>query len=220
VDHDKETLRSGIVTSRRCPECGHHELGITTKEGDFHPLRPGNLVQILEENPEPFFENGKEAPAKSPEPDEPSSTESYWIPEPVKGDHDMRLKYGVMIKDELKPKEMTGELYQEAYMEKLRRLIEKEVNIPVAVILDKIFTSPHLASGNPKEVVFAMWKELDEIREPVKRVKAWLVDPNEKNLNHLIRPKSLSDLTSHPFTETEMEEELAQMTLEDFLSLL
>ena len=220
MERSKETLRTGIITSRMCPNCGHHELGIATKDGDFHPLRPGNLVQMLEERPEPNVENAKDTLEKSSKPDETLSTETYWVPEPVKGHREMRLKYGVMVKDELKPNEMIGDLYQEAYIEKLGRLVENETNIPVAVILDRFFASPHLSSGDPKEIALAMWKELDEVREPVKRVKAWIEDPNDENLNNLIQPKSLSDLGSSTCTETEMKEELAHMTLEDFLILL
>ena len=42
---------SGIITARDCPYCGHHEIGVTTGDGIFYPLRPGTRVQILEEIP-------------------------------------------------------------------------------------------------------------------------------------------------------------------------
>jgi hypothetical protein len=77
-----------------------------------------------------------------------------------------------------------------------------------------------LASGNPKEIAFNMWQELEEIRGPVELVKAWLDDPNEESLVNLIRPKKGEDLANEPVSDAEMKEELAQLTLEGFLELL
>ena len=44
---DKKETKNvmGVVTSRQCPECGHHEVGFTTEDGVFHPLRPGTIIQ-------------------------------------------------------------------------------------------------------------------------------------------------------------------------------
>jgi hypothetical protein len=39
----------GIVTPRKCHCCGHHEIGITTKEGRYIPLKQG--MQITLEGP-------------------------------------------------------------------------------------------------------------------------------------------------------------------------
>ena len=38
----------GIITSRKCPTCGHHEIGYTSSDGEFHPLKQGEMIQILE----------------------------------------------------------------------------------------------------------------------------------------------------------------------------
>ena len=42
---------SGIITARTCPLCGHHEMGFTTNDGEFHPLKPGTRINIVEESP-------------------------------------------------------------------------------------------------------------------------------------------------------------------------
>ena len=39
--------RKGIITSRTCPRCGHHEIGFTTRDGVFHPLKPGTLIELI-----------------------------------------------------------------------------------------------------------------------------------------------------------------------------
>ncbi|MBL7213890.1 MAG: hypothetical protein ISS61_16075 [Desulfobacteraceae bacterium] len=48
---DEHTHVMGVITSRRCPTCGHHEVGVTSKNNVFHPLKPGTLVQALEGEP-------------------------------------------------------------------------------------------------------------------------------------------------------------------------
>jgi len=48
---DEHTPVIGNITSRRCPTCGHHEVGVTSKNNAFHPLKPGTLVQVLEGEP-------------------------------------------------------------------------------------------------------------------------------------------------------------------------
>ena len=40
----------GTVTARRCECCGHHELGITTADGAYVPLKPGMRVRILHQD--------------------------------------------------------------------------------------------------------------------------------------------------------------------------
>ena len=37
----------GIVTPRPCGCCGHHEIGIVTRTGDYVSLRPGMQVKII-----------------------------------------------------------------------------------------------------------------------------------------------------------------------------
>ena len=41
-------LRKGTVTARRCPRCGHHEIGITDTNGSYAPLKPGTKIQMLD----------------------------------------------------------------------------------------------------------------------------------------------------------------------------
>jgi hypothetical protein len=218
----REMPLTGIVTARKCPSCGHHEVGFTTKDGAFHPLSPGTWIQILEDHaaPEAGSVELDQAIQEPPQASKPEAEYSPWIPYPVKEDRSLRLKYGVMVREGLNPEQMSGKMYEAAYVEKLHGLIEKEIYTPVAVILDRFFVTPHLASGNPKEIAFNMWQELEEIRGPVELVKAWLDDPNEESLVNLIRPKKGEDLANEPVSDAEMKEELAQLTLEGFLELL
>ncbi len=46
-EEEKKTDLKGIITSRQCPECGHHEVGFITEDGVFHPLRPGTMIRTL-----------------------------------------------------------------------------------------------------------------------------------------------------------------------------
>jgi hypothetical protein len=213
---------AGIVAARKCPSCGHHEVGFTTKDGVFHPLSPGTRIQVLEDHeaPEPGSVEPDRTLHKLPQTNKPEPEYGPWVPYPVKGDRSLRLKYGVMVREGLNPEHMNGEMFESAYVEKLHGLIEREIYTPVAVILDRFFVAPHLASGNPKQIAFNMWQELEEIRRPVELVKAWLDEPNEENLVNLIRPKTREDLGHEPVSDAEMKEELEQLTLEEFLELL
>ena len=38
----------GIVTPGKCDACGHHEIGITGRNGTYLPLRPGMKIRITE----------------------------------------------------------------------------------------------------------------------------------------------------------------------------
>ena len=40
----------GIVTARKCECCGHHEMGFTTEEGAYVPIKPGIRVRIFRKN--------------------------------------------------------------------------------------------------------------------------------------------------------------------------
>jgi hypothetical protein len=65
-----------------------------------------------------------------------------------------------------------------------------------------------------------MWQELEEIRQPVLLVSAWLENPGEKNLRNLLQPKSRESIPDNPAADEELERELEQLSLEEFLSLL
>jgi hypothetical protein len=222
VEIEKDIALTGTVSSRKCPTCGHHEIGITTQEGTFYPLRIGTLVQILRAHPdEARRSNEPSVPSASCNQEEKAQPEQRpWAPDPVKSERSLRLKYGVMVRAGLDSSHMDSDIFQTAYLEKLRHLIEKEVHIPIAVILDQFFTSPHLASGEPGEIALAMWQELEEIRQPVLLVKAWMEDPGEENLQNLLQPKSKENMPNNPATEAELEKELEQLSLMEFLSLL
>ena len=38
----------GVVISRKCSSCGHHEIGIITEGGDFMALKPGMKIAVLQ----------------------------------------------------------------------------------------------------------------------------------------------------------------------------
>ena len=49
---EKETLKEsteGIVTTRTCDCCGHHEIGMMTQDGEYVRLRPGMKIMITEQ---------------------------------------------------------------------------------------------------------------------------------------------------------------------------
>jgi len=213
---------TGIVTARKCPSCGHHEMGLTTEDGAFHHLTPGARIQILEDHPaqEPRSVELEQVLQESPQASEPKPEYSLWVPDPVKGDRSLRLKYGVMVEEDLDPGQMNGKIFEAAYIEKLRGLIERETLTPIAVILDQFFVTPHLASGNPRQIALNMWVELEEVRRPVELVKAWLESPDEERLMDLIRPGSSSDLGGTPVGQAELKDELERLSLEEFLDLL
>ena len=41
---------TGVITSRRCPTCGHHEVGYQTSDGVFFPLKPGDKVSVIRDS--------------------------------------------------------------------------------------------------------------------------------------------------------------------------
>ncbi len=49
---DKPVLRScfhGMVKARTCKHCGHHEIGIITRKGEYIPLKSGMKIVVLED---------------------------------------------------------------------------------------------------------------------------------------------------------------------------
>ena len=219
----KEIPFSGTVTARNCPTCGHHEIGLVSENGVFRPLRTGTRVVIMDEmEPAQIPAQGGEAHATCKTREEPSNTleGSFWVPEPLKGDPRLRLKYGVVIQKEFGSVPVTEHIYESAYMQKLSYLLENEVNIPIAVILDRFFVAPHLASGESRDMANNMWGELEEIRQPVEQVTQWLKAPDEKTLQPLLQPGAMENLEKQPVSEETALEELRALTLEDFLELL
>ena len=39
----------GVVTAKPCDCCGHHEIGIVTRAGDYFPLEPGMRVTVTDQ---------------------------------------------------------------------------------------------------------------------------------------------------------------------------
>ena len=215
---------SGIVTARNCPTCGHHEIGLVSEDGVFHPLKQGARAVMMMDamEPEKTQPEGNEIPSieKTGKEDFSPLEGRYWIPEPLKGDRIMRLKYGVVIQKEMGSVQMNEHIYEAAFMRKLNYFLEKELYTPIAVILDRFFVAPHLASGETRDIAARMWEDLDEIRQPVERVKQWLKEPDEKSLQSLVQPDSIENLENSPVNETRALEELELLDLEDFLALL
>ena len=214
---------SGIITARNCPTCGHHEIGLTSDQGVFRPLKPGTRVLIMDElEPEqpPTSLEGITPPGKSHEEPLQAPQGRYWVPEPLKGSRRMRLKYGVILQGEAESAFPTGQTYESAFMEKLTHLLEKEVHVPIAVILDRFFAAPHLASGDSKDIALNMLEELEEVRRPVALVKQWIEEPDEKNLSMLVQPDTPDTAKNSPISAGEALEEISALDLEDFLALL
>ena len=98
MPNHKETPFSGTVTARNCPTCGHHEIGMVSENGVFHPLKTGTQVLIMDEmEPAQILIPGMEALATCGTREEPVQTLEgrYWVPESLKGDRRLRLKYGL-----------------------------------------------------------------------------------------------------------------------------
>ena len=132
----------------------------------------------------------------------------------------LRLKYSVLVEHHLFKGEMSGRVYEFAYIGKLERLIDKVPDTPLPVILDRFFSAPPLASGNPQQIAEAMYRELDEIKRPVELMRNWLERRDERSLAELIGPKSLKDLGRESAEDAQIEKELEALSLEEFLELL
>lgn len=219
---ENEDLIVGIITSRKCPTCGHHEVGYETADGAFVPLRPGDRIGVFPKSPAPVC---SEQIAEHPGPTADDWSRDLarwipWVPEPLRSNRDLCRKYGVLIDKALIKAEMSPALYETAYRQKLEWLIEKEVYTPLSVILDRFFVAPHLASGNVKQAANALWKELDEIKAPVTWMTAWLRDKSDASLLKMIHPKTSEELQGDILSDGQLRDELDRMSLEDFLEAL
>jgi hypothetical protein len=197
-------------------------VGVAAEDGIFHPLRPGMRIQIFAE-PRPSAlptENTGGTPMSETAGAAARPEQRIWVPDPLKGSGAARLKYGVLLEKRREASDMTGDIYETAYLEKLERLIEKEIHTPVAVILDRRFTAPHLASGSPREIALAMWQELEEVRAPVSLVKAWLENPGQESVEGLAMPGAVEEGAEAPVSEPQLRKEQEALTLDDFLALL
>jgi hypothetical protein len=214
--------RSGKISSRKCPTCGHHEIGYVTADGTFYPLKPGDTIKIFQgEANSDSLDNDKGTP-QDVLIQEQSELEAMvaWVPDPVKHDRGLRLKFGVLIGTRMIENGMAGGVYELVYRQKLQDLIEKEIYVPLPVILDRYFNSPHLAAGTTKDIVDALFEELDELKEPVRRMRAWLDKSDDDSLKKLIHPKTFKELARGPFKEADFKQELESLSLEEFFDLL
>ncbi|MBW1723268.1 MAG: hypothetical protein JRH13_10465 [Deltaproteobacteria bacterium] len=229
--------KRGIITARTCPRCGHHEIGYTTRDGNFHPLQPGMMIEVLDPSgkpdstlpptPDPYPAGLMKDPGgdvlQGSEPIPPGKdfrSYSPWCPEEIRGEARLRKKYGILVPSDTAIDEISPEKYRMVYLEKLRYLIEKEIFVPIAVLLDRYFTAPHLASGTPKQISEAMWNELSEVQEPVNRMSDWLIHGDEESFVRLIHPLSKAELGNEPIDDHGLKLELEGLTLEEFLELL
>jgi len=220
MENDKTVI--GVITSRKCPTCGHHEVGYETNDGDFFPLKPGDTVGVFRKPPTPGLTADTEGFTEEP----PEKTENDfsefepWVPDPLRSDRSLRSKYGVLINKDMVKGEMSAALYEIAYKQKLQQLIQGEVYTPLSVILDKYFVAPHLAGGDPKQVADALWEELEEIRMPVQFVTQWLENMDEESLLKMIHPLPINDLKDERAGDEQLKQELDELSLEDFLEML
>ena len=190
----------------------------------FHAFRLGTVIRFPEGLDMPFLDGPVEEVKLRDIPGqekEDSPAYGVWVPSPARAHKNLRLKYGVMLREDLMAEEIPAQLYQMAYVDKLRRLIEKEIYVPIPVILDRFFTAAHLASGDPKQIAEAMWQELKEIREPALAVEKWL-DNGESDV--FLSSESTGGPDMPPTDEVSAQEDLVReleaLSLEEFLELL
>ena len=145
---------------------------------------------------------------------------AVWVPEPLKNDKRLRCKYGVFYNRELIDGEMSSAVYEVAYKKKIQYLIEKERYAPLPVILDQFFGAPNLATGEPEEIVQALWDELDEIRTPAGYVCDWIDNQNNENLMKMIHPRSIEEMENDAVTYEHIKNELTEITLQEFFETL
>jgi hypothetical protein len=212
----------GMVASRKCPHCGHSEIGYTTPDGSFHPLKPGTLITVTE--PADSLASGAAgSPVLEEFLEEDAAAQGDfkpWVPDVLKGNQKLRVKYGVMVREKIANKGLTGHEYRSAFLRKIEELIEKEIYTPLPIILDRFFSAPHLASGNPRQIALAMWRDLEEIQKPVFVVTEWLEKQNNASLSKMIHPLPISELGEEAASDKDLEAELKSLALEQFLDLL
>jgi len=151
---------------------------------------------------------------------DPQSGAALWIPEALRGDRALRLKYGVTLKGLPEGGRMSGDQYKRAFVVKLKRLIENESEIPMPVLLDRFFTAPHLAVGNPGQMAEALWSELDEIKRPVTLMNDWLEKQDDDSFNAMIHPRQKDMLGHEPIRDEDIMRELETLSFEEFLEWL
>jgi hypothetical protein len=214
----------GRIIARNCPTCGHHEIGYVDSENTFHPLKPGDMVQVLERGMMPDLSQMPSGRELSPDTLAVSETIPVdlvaWAPEPVKSDPSLRLKFGVLVDREMLAAGMSPGLYAIAYRQKLHRLISEEKYTPLPVVFARFFGVPQLATGTALDMTEALLEELDEVRNPMVWVQNWLTQKDDVSLKNLSRPNKMQDLGNDPVGEEQFKEEIERLTLEAFFEVL
>lgn len=220
MDSTPPTL--GMIVSRKCPTCGHHEIGYVDRNDTFHALKPGDMIQVMSDSGG-FAAGAADIPAgpvSAPERDEILAELVPWVPKPLLADKKLRLKYGVLIGSDMRAADMSSGLYGIAFRQKLHHLIEEEKYTPLPLILDRYFGTPYLASGGPIQIIESLMNELDELKIPLERVQNWLDKKDDESLRALIHPKTIQDLEGNPVDEEQLKQELYTLTLEEFFEML
>lgn len=212
----------GMIVSRNCPTCGHHEIGYIDRNNTFHPLRPGDMVQVLTGGMQPDVAaaTGAIAPTDQHMPEDALAGLIAWAPDPITSDKALRLKYGVLVDCDMSGHDIPPGLYAVAFRQKLHRLLSEEKYTPLPVIFDRFFGVPQLATGNALQMVDALMEELDELKKPVRLVQDWLSKRDNAALAALIHPKGIQDLEESPVETEKFKKELAAQTLAEFFELL
>ena len=211
-----------MVASRKCPHCGHSEIGYVTPDGSFHSLKPGTLITFKEPPAPPFPDVGpsQAQPDFLGEGAAAHGEAEPWVPAVLRGNPRLRVKYGVMAGERMVLKGLTSDEYRSAFLNKIENLIAKEVFTALPVLFDRFFSAPHLASGNPRQISQSLWAELEEIQKPVSLVSQWIEKQDEESLLRMIHPATPADLGGEPVSDEELEAELQSLTLEEFLERL
>lgn len=176
----------GVISTRTCPACGHHEVGITTDDGVFARLEPGQRICVLEGPATSARPPGESLPSMpgSGIPESVGETadagQVAWAPAPLMSMPSLRRVFGVLL-PEGDPSVTTPEIYKAAYLAKLIDLIAREEVGSRAMLLDEYFAAPHIATGFPEEIARKLWMEWEEIRAPALLVASWL-DQEEEDL--------------------------------------
>jgi hypothetical protein len=212
----------GMIKSRECPTCGHHEIGYVDSNNTFHALKPNDMVQVLEGGMVPDVNPIAQGvqPIPDPTPEEVLADLVAWVPDPIRSDKALRLKFGVLVSSDMMPANMSAGFYGIAYRQKLHHLIEEEKFTPLPLILDRYFGAPHLASGDPIQIIESLMGELDELQHPLELVQNWLQNRDDDSLSKLIHPKSVESLGNEPIDDEQLKQELYTLTLEEFLEML
>ena len=213
----------GMVASRKCPYCGHSEIGYSTPDGSFHPLKPGTLITVTEPA-DPLASGAAGSPVLEEFLGEDAAAQGDfkpWVPDVLKGNQKLRVKYGVMVREKIALKGLTGDEYRSAFLRKIEKLIEKEVHTPLPIILRQAFLprpiSHRATRGRYRRRCGAIWRRY---KSRCFVVSEWLETQNQESLLKMIHPVPIAELGEEPVSDKDLEAELQSLALEEFLEML